>query len=68
MYRLDVEIKEISFDDHSLMSEEEFHCKQLLIMCNQFNELKQKDVLNYYKKRIEVMFENFDFNFFDSYE
>ncbi len=54
MYRLDIEFREISFDDHPLISEEEINCKQLVSMCNQYLEEIQKELLTYYKKRIEV--------------
>ncbi|KAL0490544.1 coiled-coil and C2 domain-containing protein [Acrasis kona] len=52
MYRLEIEIKDISFNEHEIMSEEEYHCKQLVEMYNQYQELTRPDSLyHYYKKR-----------------
>jgi gluconate kinase len=54
MYYLEIEVKKIAFHDHPLMSEEEFHCKQIVGMCSLFLDTREKNLLGYYKERVVV--------------
>ncbi|KAG2393318.1 hypothetical protein C9374_006849 [Naegleria lovaniensis] len=51
-FKIDIDIREIIFDDHPLMTEEEIVTRKILDAFDRYQELKTADKFDYYQKKI----------------
>ncbi|KAL9654001.1 hypothetical protein ABK040_014210 [Willaertia magna] len=54
-YKLDIDIRELVFEDHPLMSEEEFYYRKIVDAYYKYQEIKESNKYIYYSQRIRSL-------------